>query len=180
MKVITGTYKGCKLSCISGYDVTRPTSSFVKESIFNFLQFEIYDKNVLDLFSGSGQLGIEALSRGAKHCVFVDNYALNIKVINSNLNACKITDNFKVVKTDFLTFLKNCKFSFDIVFLDPPYDKNYYNVCLEELKNLLNSYSFVVCESNKNEKILFDETYYNIYKEKVYSNTKITILNKVN
>ena len=90
MRVITGIARGRKLETLPGEDVTRPTTESVKEAVFSMIQFEIEDKNVLDLFAGSGQLGIEALSRGAKKCTFVENNKQAYNVIENNIKHCKL------------------------------------------------------------------------------------------
>lgn len=120
MRVITGTARGRVLRTLEGEDV-RPTTDRVKEAVFSIIQFEIEGRRVLDLFAGSGQLGIEALSRGAASATFVDMSKDSLSAVKYNLEHTKLGDNAKVVQTDALSFLKLTKDRFDIVFLDPPY-----------------------------------------------------------
>ena len=123
MRVISGTARGKKLNSLEGLE-TRPTLDIVKESIFNILQFNIKDTSVLDLFSGSGALAIEALSRGAKEAVLCDNSSKAVQIINKNLEETKLIDKAKVINSDYteaLNKLANENKKFDIIFLDPPY-----------------------------------------------------------
>jgi len=120
MRVISGAARGRKLKEPSGFDI-RPTSDMVKESVFNIIQFDIEGRKVLDLFAGTGQLGVEALSRGAKSVVFVDSKAEAVKLIKENLNLCGFSDRATVQSRDALRFLENDE-KFDLIFIDPPYD----------------------------------------------------------
>ncbi len=113
MRVITGIARGRKLETLPGEDVTRPTTESVKEAVFSMIQFEIEDKNVLDLFAGSGQLGIEALSRGAKKCTFVENNKQAYNVIENNIKHCKLEQSARIVMSDACAFLSR-RDSFDI------------------------------------------------------------------
>ncbi len=124
MRVITGTARGRKL--MEPKDMTvRPTTDMVKEAIFSIVQFDVPGRRVLDLFAGTGQLGIEALSRGARECVFVDNSPASLKLVQQNLDICKMKA--PVVRADAVSFLAGCG-KFDLVFIDPPYhNKNLYN-----------------------------------------------------
>ena len=119
MRVITGIARGKRLVTPDTYDV-RPTSDKVKEALFSALQFDIEGRRVLDLFAGSGQLGIEALSRGAKSCVFVDNSRASINLVKKNLEITGLEDNAKVIQSDFSSFAAMSRDTFDLVFLDPP------------------------------------------------------------
>ena len=120
MRVITGTARGRKLKELSGME-TRPTTDKVKESIFNIIQFDIEGRRVLDLFAGTGQLGIECLSRGAASAVFVDRRADAVKLIRENLRLTELEDRARVVAGDSMEYLKSIREPFDIIFLDPPY-----------------------------------------------------------
>lgn len=117
MRVITGVARGRRLETLPGEDVTRPTTESVKEAVFSMIQFEIEGKNVLDLFAGSGQLGIEALSRGAKKCTFVENNRQAYKVVEENVKHCKLEQGARIVMGDAYAFLSR-RDSFDIAFLD--------------------------------------------------------------
>ena len=120
MRVITGSARGRRLNELKGTQ-TRPTTDKVKESIFNCIQFDVEDARVLDLFAGTGQLGIEALSRGAQSAVFVDRRTDAVKLIRENLALCRLSDRAQVVCGDSMGYLSSLRTKFDIVFLDPPY-----------------------------------------------------------
>ena len=120
MRVITGTARGRRLKELPGL-ATRPTTDKVKESLFNIVQFDIEGRKVLDLFGGTGQLGIEALSRGAEHVTFVDLSKAAAGVIRENVKACGFSERAQVLQGDALAFLSGCREKFGLVFLDPPY-----------------------------------------------------------
>ena len=149
LRVISGLYKGRN---IKGYDIdgTRPTMDRVKESIFSSIQDYINDSIVLDLFSGSGNLGIEALSNGAIKSYFVDNNKIAINTIKENINNLKI-DNYSIIFDDYMNALKTFKnnnIKFDIVFLDPPYKYNYIDDVISYMidNDLLNKDALIICE----------------------------------
>ena len=179
MRVISGLYKG---KILDGFDIdgTRPTQDRVKESLFGSIQDYIEDSVVLDLFAGSGNLGIEALSNGAKECYFVDNNKEAIKVINSNLERLGIISN--VLYKDFkeaLDYFKTNNIKFDLVFLDPPYKDDYIDYSINYLldNNLLNDKSIVVAEFENNIKT--DYEFLTIKKEKKFGYKKIVIFKKI-
>ena len=124
MRVITGLAKGKSLITAEGLDV-RPTPDRVKEGMFSSIQFDLEGRRVLDLFAGSGQLGIEALSRGAEYALFVDSSPVSVKNINKNLENTGFTDNSKVIRGDFEAVLLGLNEKFDFVFLDPPYASSF-------------------------------------------------------
>ena len=148
MKVITGFAKGRSLVTPEGLD-TRPTADRIKQSVFNSIQFDIEGRRVLDLFAGSGQLGIEALSRGAKCCTFVDSDSNAVNAVKSNLSVCQMEKTSKVYHTDFDTFIKNNTDTFDLVFLDPPYREGLLEKALEAVVPFVSSYGIIVCEHLK-------------------------------
>lgn len=119
MRVITGSARGRILKELQGME-TRPTTGKVKESIFSIIQFDIEGRRVLDLFAGTGQLGIEALSRGARQCVFIDQRADAVKLIRENVEVCGLTDRAVIRSGDAMAYLRSGE-KFDIIFLDPPY-----------------------------------------------------------
>ena len=119
MRVITGTARGRVLKELMGME-TRPTTGKVKESLFSIIQFDIEGRRVLDLFAGTGQLGIEALSRGAAECVFVERRSDAVHLVQENLALCRLTDRAHVRQGDALAYLRSGE-KFDLVFLDPPY-----------------------------------------------------------
>lgn len=120
MRVITGSARGRRLGELEGME-TRPTTDRVKEGMFNILQFDIEGRRVLDLFAGTGQLGIECLSRGAASAVFVDRRADAVKLIRENLKVTDLQDRARVVAGDSMEYLKSLRETFDLVLLDPPY-----------------------------------------------------------
>ena len=128
MRIISGKAKGTKLYTLDGYEITRPTLDRVKEALFSKINMELSDSIVLDLFSGTGSLGLESLSRGAKCAYLVDNSIKAIKIINQNVNKTRFEDKVVVLKDDYLNVLeklKNKNIKFDFIFIDPPYKTNY-------------------------------------------------------
>ncbi|MCR5150970.1 MAG: 16S rRNA (guanine(966)-N(2))-methyltransferase RsmD [Clostridiales bacterium] len=145
MRVITGISRGIRLKTPDNLN-TRPTSEKVKEAVFSALQFEIEGRRVLDLFAGSGQMGIEALSRGAKSCVFVDSSQEAVKIVEENLKKTGLSIKARVVKTDSSAFLNMSGDTYDIVFLDPPYNTGLLENSLEKIGQFLATGGVVVCE----------------------------------
>lgn len=148
MRVITGTARGCRLTTLAGED-TRPTTDKVKEGLFSAIQFDIEGRRTLDLYAGSGQLGIEALSRGASGCVFVDRNPEATAIIKQNLQKTGLMAKAQVVATDALSFLDRPKDRFDLVFLDPPYASDMLLPALEKVAHLVNDGGIIVCESDE-------------------------------
>lgn len=146
MRIVSGKYRGKKLKEFD-LDSTKPTLDRVKESIFNLIQFEVVDACVLDLFAGTGALGIECISRGAKHVSMVDINPLAIKIINENLKG--IEGEYQVYNQDYMTFLKNNKNIFDIILLDPPYKTDMGIKAIEYIinNNLLSNNGVIVFET---------------------------------
>ena len=120
MRVVSGKVRGLQLKTIES-DSTRPTKDMVKEALFSIIQFDIPAANVLDLFAGTGQLGIEALSRGANRAVFIDERNDACALVNENLNKCRLHTAGQVIRSDYSIYLRHCTEKFDIIFLDPPY-----------------------------------------------------------
>ena len=135
MRVITGSARGMALKAPKGMD-TRPTMDQVKEGIFSAIQFEVEGRRVLDLFAGSGQMGIEALSRGAKTAVFVDMRDDACKVVRENLAKMRLEGIGKVVRSDYLSYLHSCRETFDLIFLDPPYAEVFLENSLKTISQI--------------------------------------------
>ncbi|SDB13078.1 16S rRNA (guanine(966)-N(2))-methyltransferase RsmD [Ruminococcaceae bacterium FB2012] len=148
MRVITGKARGMKLSALEGEDV-RPTTDMVKESIFSIIQFSVPGAQVLDLFAGSGQLGIEALSRDAAFCTFVDKNRDSYELVKANLAHCKLTELARVENSDSLNFLKLTPQKFDIALLDPPYRQGLIDKAMPLLDRVMNPGAVVVCEHER-------------------------------
>ena len=178
MKIISGIYKGRKLD---GYDIegTRPTMDRVKESLFATIQGKIVDSVVLDLFTGSGNLGIEALSNGASFAYLVDNNYKAIKVVQRNVTNLGIK-NCQIIMEDYKKALKELDKKFDIIFLDPPYKTDYIEKALELIEeyNSLAKDGIVVCESCSLDKIIYSTNYKSI-KEKKYGDKWVVILKQI-
>ncbi len=149
MRVITGTARGKRLKELEGMD-TRPTTDRVKESLFSAIQFDVEGRRVLDLFAGTGQLGIEALSRGAASCTFVELRRDGAGLIRENLALCGLEDKGKVHQGDYLAFLSACREKFDLVFLDPPYSTGLLQKALDTIVkiDMISTNGIIVCESD--------------------------------
>lgn len=146
MRVISGEAKGRKLITPDGLDV-RPTLDRVKESVFSSLYPYLKDANVLDLFSGSGSLGIEALSRGAKHCDFVDSSKVSIDVTRKNLEFTKLNYKSTVYLSDFKAHITKTKDKYTLVLLDPPYSKGFEDIAMELLPDVTEEGAIVMLET---------------------------------
>lgn len=177
MRVITGTARGMVLRTLEGNDV-RPTTDKVKEAVFSAFQFEIEGRRILDLFAGSGQLGIEALSRGAESAVFVDADKNAVKIVKENLAKTKLDSRATVVQTDSIAFLAMTDRVFDLAFLDPPYEKGLLQKALSKIDNLISEGGAVICEHPFREEL--DENYGSLVKTKEYkySKTAVTVYRK--
>ena len=176
MRVITGTARGRKLRELPGME-TRPTTDKVKESIFNIIQFDIEGRRVLDLFGGTGQLGIEALSRGAAHCTFVDLRREAAAVIRENLQVTRLADQARVVQGDSLSFLASCREKFDLILLDPPYASGLLEKAIKEAAaiDILTENGIMVCESAADQVLPALEAPYEKGREYRYGKIKITL-----
>ena len=148
MRIISGSARGRRLKELQGMD-TRPTTDKVKEALFNIIQFDIEGRQVLDLFGGTGQLGLEALSRGAERCTFTDQRREAAALIRENIKACGFQDQTHVVQGDAISFLSGCREKFDLVFLDPPYGAGMLEKALEAIAkiDIMTENGIIVCES---------------------------------
>ena len=177
MRVITGTARGRKLDTPENYDI-RPTTDVVKEALFNIIQFDVYGKNVLDLFAGTGQLGIECLSRGAKTCTFVDKDRKAINIVKKNLAKCELNGDIEYDNAG--SFLERCG-KYDLIFIDPPYDTELYEEVLEKINkfDILTDGGIIICESRKNRQLPAVLPPYIKGKDYSYGKVKITIYRKL-
>ena len=179
MRVITGKARGVQLKTPEGLR-TRPTSERVKEALFSIIQFDVPNTRVLDLFGGTGQLGIEALSRGAKNAVFVDADEKACNLIKANLRRCKMEADGHVVRSDYLDYLSRCKQKFDIIFLDPPYAEVFLENALKRITeiDILQSGGIIVTERPLGKDLPFNFEGYERSKDYKYGNTLITLYRK--
>ena len=177
MKVITGSLRGRRLDTLGGEEITRPTSQSTKEALFSAIQFELEDKKVLDLFAGSGQLGIEAISRGARHCTFVESNKHAYAVVEQNIKKCKIEDKCTLVFSQASSFLMN-KNNFDIVFADPPYHKGLIEECLPKLVGMMNDGGVIICESARDEELPENVDGWCVDRVRNYGKTKLSYYRK--
>ena len=181
MKIISGVYKGRRLE---GFDIegTRPTMDRVKESLFAIIQNSIKDAIVLDLFAGSGNLGLEALSNGAKYAYLVDKNKKAISTIKTNLDLLRVSNSI-IFNCDYQLALKNFfekKIKFDLIFLDPPYKTDYIekSILLIDEYSLLNKNGMIICESDSLDKIVYNESYICV-KNRKYGDKYIVILKQM-
>lgn len=178
MRVITGTARGRRLITLEGDEVVRPTTDRIKEALFSIIQFEIEGASVLDLFAGSGQLGIEALSRGAKKATFIDKSRDAFEVVKQNLKITGLFTQAVVLNSDSLAFLLNTKEKYDIIFIDPPYNKGLVEKALPDAANVCNDNGIIICETDRPEKLPETAGDFVKYKEYNYSKTKLTTYRK--
>lgn len=172
MRVITGLCRGRKLVTPAGLDV-RPTADNVKESVFSIIQFSVEGRRFLDAFAGSGQMGIEALSRGAAAAVFVDSSRQSLDAVKKNLSATGLEKNAKIVKGDTLAYLSSCGECYDIAFLDPPYRTGLLQSALALMPSVMSKNGIVICEHPVDE--MTDESVGRLLLKKRYKYGKIMI-----
>ncbi len=178
MRVITGSCRGRKLLEPADMSV-RPTTDQVKEALFNIIQCEIEGRRVLDLFAGTGQLGIEALSRGAKECVFVDSSRESVKLVKENLRRCELSAN--VMQCDALGYLRGCG-KFDLIFLDPPYGTGQDAAAMLAVKefDILTKGGIMVCESRPETVLPELPAEYGTTRAYRYGKIKLTVFTRGN
>lgn len=186
MRIITGKARGTVLQTLDGED-TRPTLERVKENFFNAINFDVAGARILDLFAGSGQLGLEALSRGAKEAVFVDFNAECIEIIRKNAQKAKLYDKCNILRYDYSEYLSSLKKrrdfnKFDMIFLDPPYEsgKRIINDCVKRLikHEFISDSGFIICETGNGEQLSLDldkEISGRIKNSRVYKYGKVYI-----
>ena len=176
MRVITGSARGRKLNEPKDMDI-RPTTDMVKEAIFNIVQFDVEGRRILDLFAGTGQLGIEALSRGAKSATFVDESNVAIKLIRSNLEHCNLTGD--VVRENAVAFLGHCG-KYDLIFLDPPYKSELMDAVLRKIIqfDILSDGGIIICETSVETTLPALTEPYFVGREYKYGKVKLTVCGK--
>ena len=179
MRVITGKARGVNLKTPEGLQ-TRPTTDRVKEALFSVIQFDIPTAVVLDLFGGTGQLGIEALSRGANRAVFIDEREDACKLIKENLKRTKLEAYGRVIRSDYMPYLKSCKDKFDIILLDPPYAEVYLENSLKMITeiDILQSGGIIVTERPLGKDLPYEFEGYTRSKDYKYGSTLITLYRK--
>ena len=177
MRVIAGEKRHLLLKTLNDLSI-RPTTDKIKETLFNMIQFDVQGVNFLDLFAGTGAIGIEALSRGAKMATFVDNNDKSIKVIKENLEHTGLSEKANVIKSDASLSLENLSKKnevYDIVFMDPPYDKDLYRPVFEKISksNIINNDSIIILEvALKDDAVGIEDLGFKISKIKKYKSNK--------
>lgn len=179
MRVISGSSRGKKLFSLEGSD-TRPTTDRVKESIFNIISPHIYGSKVLDLFAGSGALGIEALSRGANAAVFCEKNRKAIEIIERNLSATGLSDKSVIEKTDSFEYLSKSNCIFDIIFIDPPYASGFYDIALSLIakRNILSGDGIIVTERSSSMSAPSDKDF-ELVTDRKYGNSTVSIFKRM-
>lgn len=180
MRIITGKAKGKRLLAPDGMH-TRPTTDRVKESVFSIIQWDIEGRSVLDLFGGSGQLGLEAVSRGAARCDIVESDHAAQRVIEGNIKNCGFQDTVRLVKGDSFSFLERCrKNAYGLIFLDPPYGGELLNRALQTICriDILAEGGIIVCESGETDLLVSVPEPYRILRQYHYSHSNITTITK--
>lgn len=179
MRVITGSARGVQLKTPDGL-VTRPTTDRVKEAMFSIIHFEIPGAAVLDLFGGTGQLGIEALSRGAKSAVFVDAGESACRMIRENLKRTRMEGQGRVIRSDYLDFLSRTKEQFDIILLDPPYAEVFLENALKRITeiDILRSGGIIMTERPLGKELPWEFPGYERSRDYKYGKTLLTVYRK--
>ena len=175
MRVITGSARGRTLITLDGGDVVRPTTDRVKEAMFSILQFELEGRRVLDLFAGSGQLGIEALSRGAEKCTFIDSDMKAVEVIQKNLEHTRLKEKSIVLKADSLNYIRTTSDVYDIVIIDPPYGTGQLQKALALLEGRVAAGGVVVCEMPFGEELPETAGGLALFKRYKYGKTELAV-----
>ena len=179
MRVISGKARGTVLKTPDGLQ-TRPTADRVKEALFSIIQFDLPNAKVLDLFGGTGQLGIEAISRGAKYAVFVDAADAPCRLIKENLRRAKMEGEGRVVRADYLQFLSQCRETFDIIFLDPPYAEVFLENAINKMSeiDILQSGGIMVTERPAEKPLNIEIEGFSRTKDYKYGKTVLTLYRK--
>ena len=178
MRVITGSARGARLRTLEG-EHTRPTTERVKEAIFSMIQFDVEGRAVLDLFAGSGQMGIEALSRGAHHAVFVENDAAAAAVVKQNLQIARVGDKATLLQRDALDFCRRPNGKFDIVFIDPPYASALASATLPAAAAMLNNGGTIICETAPETELPESVGELSLVRDKRYGRVRVRLYRQV-
>ena len=178
MRVITGISRGMRLKTVPGNDIVRPTSEKIKEAIFSAIQFDIEGRRILDLFAGCGQLGIEALSRGAESAVFVDASEISLGVVKENLRTTKLEENAIAIRSDYETYLARCNDVFDIAFLDPPYRADLLEKALKSTAKVMSDYGIIICEHPSDISLPLSVDGFTVTKNYKFGNIIVTVYRK--
>lgn len=175
MRVITGSARGRKLKSLEGLE-TRPTADRVKEGIFNIIQFDLEGRRVLDLFAGTGQMGIEALSRGAASAVFIEQRRDAAALVRDNLKTTDLSDRGRVVCGDAMAYLGSAREKFDIIFIDPPYAAKLWDSALHTISrfDILANHGIIVCESPMEQEMPEMAPPYYLHRTYRYGRIKVT------
>ena len=179
MRVITGKARGVQLKTPEGMQ-TRPTADRVKEALFSIINFDIPGAKVLDLFGGTGQLGIEALSRGAASAVFVDAREDSCKLIRENLKRTKLEQDAKVIRSDYLDYLNRCREQYNIIFLDPPYAEVFLENAIKKITeiDILQPDGIIVAERPLGKELPWEFEGFTRSKDYKYGKVLLTIYRK--
>ena len=175
MRVVSGTARGCKLQPVPGMN-TRPTTDRVKENVFNLIQEHVRAARVLDLFAGTGQLGIEALSRGAQHCDFVEHDKTAYNIVYKNTQSARVADRAALHRAEAAEFVSRAgRRQYDLIFLDPPYGGVILENALLQIEtfDILSTDGIIICESAVEDRV---ETGLHKGREYRYGAIKITIV----
>ena len=176
MHIISGTHKGHKLEIPKS--AVRPTMDKVREAIFAMIRSDVLNAEVLDLFAGSGSLGLEAISEGAERCDFVESSYKVVKTLQKNISKLTFNEFAHIHNCSAFSYLKNCTKTYDIIFFDPPYKREFASKIIKAIymNDVLSNDGIIIAETGKSEDISIFENF--IIKEKIYGNTKVTILKK--
>ncbi len=177
MRVITGIARGKRLKSLPGNDV-RPTTDKVKEGIFSAIQFDIEGRRFLDMFAGSGQMGIEALSRGAKSAVFIDSSPEAVKVCTENVESVGFADVSKIFKRDSVGYIDSTSECFDIAFLDPPYEAGILVKALNAVSTKMSDYGIIICEHPDDISLPEAANGFSVYRIYRYGKINVTVYKK--
>ena len=183
MRIIGGLARGTKLYTLEGLN-TRPTLDKVREAIFNILQNNIRDTVVLDLFAGSGAVGLESISRGAKKAILCDNNKQAIQIINKNAQKMRVEDKVQILCIDYENFLSNTQEKFDLIYIDPPYNTDYISNSIKLIndRNLLAHEGVIIAETDEEERVKDEidklKTSINIYDTRKYGRARLIFMRK--